>query len=276
MLIQQNTANYPLTFLLVSSDDHVTAVTGVSPMVTLGKNGGSFSVPAGEITEIGDGWYKVAGNATDTNTLGSLTLHATATGADPVDMMHEIVAFNPQSAVNLGLSNLDVAVSSRGTSTFDSTAQNVRVGTNLDKTGYSIDGVSGGTAAVAVVATADIAADAFRNGTVTLYARVYNNGFNIQRADIATLVYNLYLLDESDTNARTTIEGHAGVSLTVADVIFDAVQSDFAASNYNFKHRPSIVAHPAFTIAGRHYLAEYTITLTSGEKIIVRFKVHVL
>jgi hypothetical protein len=84
------------------------------------------------------------------------------------------------------------------------------------------------------------------------------------------------LLDDSDKNARTAVEGHTSVSLTVANVIFDTVQTDYAASNYNFKHTPSNAAYPAFTIAGRHYLAEYTITLVSGETIIVRFKVNVL
>ena len=37
-----------------------------------------------------------------------------------------------------------------------------------------------------------------------------------------------------------------------------------------------IGVHPAFTIAGRNYLAEYTIMPVAGEKIILRFRVHVL
>lgn len=49
------------------------------------------------------GLYKLAGNATDSNTLGPLVLHATASGADPTDVVFQVVAFNPQDAVRLGL-----------------------------------------------------------------------------------------------------------------------------------------------------------------------------
>ena len=37
------------------------------------------------MSEIGNGWYALAGNATDRNTAGDLLVHATATGADPAD-----------------------------------------------------------------------------------------------------------------------------------------------------------------------------------------------
>lgn len=113
--VQQSSAAYPLVFLLVSSTDHISPVTGATPTVTISKAGGAFAAPAGAVSEIGDGWYKVAGNATDTGTLGPLILHATATGADPTDMLFPVVAYDPQSATNLGLTNLDAAVSTRST-----------------------------------------------------------------------------------------------------------------------------------------------------------------
>ena len=78
--IKQNQTSQPLVFLLVSSTDHITGATGLSPTVALSKNGSAFAAPAGAVSEIGNGWYKVAGNATDSNTLGPLLLHATATG----------------------------------------------------------------------------------------------------------------------------------------------------------------------------------------------------
>jgi len=105
-LIKQSSTATPLLFLMVSSDDHLTGVTGLSPTVTISKNGGSFGSPSGGVTELGNGWYRAAGNATDTNTLGPLVLHATATGADPCDACYGIVAFDPHSATNLGLSAL--------------------------------------------------------------------------------------------------------------------------------------------------------------------------
>ena len=88
----------PLLFLMVDSVDHITGKTGLSPTVTLSKNGAAFASPAGAVTEIGSGFYKVAGNATDTGTLGPLALHATGSGADPVDDVFNVVSYDPQSA----------------------------------------------------------------------------------------------------------------------------------------------------------------------------------
>lgn len=96
--VQQSTTAYPLVFLLISSTDHISGLTGATVTVTISKAGAAFGSPAGSVTEIGSGWYKVAGSATDTNTLGPLALHATATGSDPTDVIYPVVAVNPQSA----------------------------------------------------------------------------------------------------------------------------------------------------------------------------------
>lgn len=114
MLIKQSATAYPLLFLMVDSTDHVTGKTGLTPTVTISKAGGAFAAPSGAVTEIANGWYKVAGNATDTSTLGPIALHATGTAADPTDRdIWEVVAFDPQDAVALGLSRIDAAVTSR-------------------------------------------------------------------------------------------------------------------------------------------------------------------
>lgn len=89
--LDQNAATTPLLFLLLDSSDHLTGKTGLAPTVTLSKSGGAFAAPAGAVSELGSGWYKVAGNATDTNTLGPLILHATAAGADPSDEVYQVV-----------------------------------------------------------------------------------------------------------------------------------------------------------------------------------------
>lgn len=100
--IKQGQTTQPLVFLLVDATDHITGKTGLTPVVTLSKNGGAFAAPIGTISEVGNGWYKVAGNATDQNTLGSLVLHATGAGADPVDEQFHVVAFDPL-VTSLGL-----------------------------------------------------------------------------------------------------------------------------------------------------------------------------
>jgi hypothetical protein len=107
--IQQSTTSYPLLFLMISSTDHVSPATGLTPTVVLSKSGGAFASPSGAVTEIANGWYKVAGNATDTNTLGPLVLHASSAGADDSDIVYNIVAYNPQSSTNLGLTSLPTA-----------------------------------------------------------------------------------------------------------------------------------------------------------------------
>lgn len=105
--VKQATTAQPLVFFMTDTADHITGKTGLSPTVTLSKNGAAFASPAGAVTEIGNGWYNVAGNATDNDTLGPLALHASASGADVTDDMFMVVAYDPQSATTLGLSGLD-------------------------------------------------------------------------------------------------------------------------------------------------------------------------
>lgn len=99
-LIQQSNTTRHIYFLMVDSSDHITGKTGLSPTVTICKNGGSFASPAGAVTEVANGWYRVAANATDANTLGPLLLHATGSGADPTDDRFEVVVFNPDNLLN--------------------------------------------------------------------------------------------------------------------------------------------------------------------------------
>jgi hypothetical protein len=141
-LIQQSTTAIPLMFLMVDSGDHVTPKTGLTPTVTISKNGGSFASPAGTVSEVGSGWYKVAGNATDTATLGTLTLHATGSGADPCDEKYMVVAFDPLNAVRLGLTALPNAVAGAngGVPTGDA---NGRVGVQVGTSAGMLDTTSG-------------------------------------------------------------------------------------------------------------------------------------
>ena len=152
----------------------------------------------------------------------------------------------------------------------------IATGDNSDKSGYSLADESGGIGPTANIADEDIHTTAFKNGTVRLCARVYLDGADIHQADVSTIVYSVFLLDAQDPDSRTAVTGHSAVSLAVADVIYDTLQSDSQASDYNFKHIIPISVYPAFTIAGRNYLAEYTIAPVAAEKIILRFRVNVL
>lgn len=98
---QQSSTSYPIAFLMVLTSDHLTGATGVLPVVTLSKNGAAFGAAAGAVTEIGSGWYALAGNATDRNTLGDLCIHVAETGtaalADDTDDKYAIVPYDPFS-----------------------------------------------------------------------------------------------------------------------------------------------------------------------------------
>ncbi len=128
---------------------------------------------------------------------------------------------------------------------------------------------------------ADIHGTALKNGSATLLARVVgNDGLPIVRADLASIKYSVYLLDDQDANARTVVTGHDDVSLTVADVIFDTLQTDALwtvdATGYNFRHVLDVSANPAFAMAGRRYLVEFELTPTAGQVILVRFRTNVI
>lgn len=99
--VGQSNTTVPIRFLIVLTSDHITGATGKTPTVTIAKNTGSFAAPSGAVTEIGSGWYQIAPNATDANTLGPLLVHATATACDPCDDQFDVVDYNPNAFVPL-------------------------------------------------------------------------------------------------------------------------------------------------------------------------------
>jgi hypothetical protein len=106
-LIKLASSTQDLLFMMVDSSDHITGKLALAPTVTLSKSGAAFAPPVGAITEVGYGWYKVASNVSDNNVLGSLILHAEAAGADPLDTIYEVVAYDPRDGIRLGLSALN-------------------------------------------------------------------------------------------------------------------------------------------------------------------------
>ena len=127
----------------------------------------------------------------------------------------------------------------------------------------------------------DIHGTAFKNGSVTLLARIVGaGGANVLQADINTVKYTVYLLDDQNPDSRTAVSEHANVTLAVADVIFNTLQTDAIwtvdTTGYNFRHVLDVSAHQAFTVAGRRYLVEYQLTPAVGQIILVRFRINVI
>jgi hypothetical protein len=123
---------------------------------------------------------------------------------------------------------------------------------------------------------ADTTGTVFVKGTCALLARVVGfDGEPLKQADVSTITYTIYELDDADPTARTAVDGHTAVPLTIAEVIFDSLQTDAAwtvdATGYNFRHLIDIGVKAAFTVAQQRYLVEYTIEPASGQPILVRF-----
>lgn len=97
-----NSTSYPIVFLMVDSADHVSGKAGLTVTVTISKNGGAFGAASGAVSELSNGWYSLAANATDRNTLGDLALHCSATGADPTDLLFSVVDYDPYNVAEPG------------------------------------------------------------------------------------------------------------------------------------------------------------------------------
>ena len=99
-MLQQSTARNLMVFL-TDSADHVTGKTGATLAITLSKNGGAFASETPTVTERGNGWYNLALTSGNTDTLGDLVLHITASGADPIDLREQVFAALPGSSVTV-------------------------------------------------------------------------------------------------------------------------------------------------------------------------------
>lgn len=118
MKIKKNSITKKIPFLICDSLDKTTGKTGLIPLgltVTISKNCGAFEAPEGTIVEVGNGVYGLIPTANDTGTLGALILHAEAPGAQTIERELEIVAYDPDDTVRLGLTAIpNVAIGSAG------------------------------------------------------------------------------------------------------------------------------------------------------------------
>ena len=97
-VLKQSTAR-DVAILMTDSVDHVTGKTGINPLtITLSKATAAFGAITPTVTELVSGWYKLALTASHTDTLGDFALHITGSGADPSDIMMQVVAYDPSAA----------------------------------------------------------------------------------------------------------------------------------------------------------------------------------
>lgn len=99
-LLRQSTARDKMVFMTDSSD-HITGKTGLTLTITASKNGAAFASISPTVTERGNGWYSIALTSSHTDTLGDIALHVTSTGADPADIVWQVLAGLPGESVTI-------------------------------------------------------------------------------------------------------------------------------------------------------------------------------
>ncbi len=107
----------------------------------------------------------------------------------------------------------------------------------------------------------------FEDSGVTLMARIQGeDAANVQQADITSIKRNVY---DGETEVGTV------ATLTVADVIFDTLQTDarwtFDSTGYNFKDP---IADTIFPSGDKVYRVEYLFTPATGAKFHYVREVH--
>ena len=90
MIYLKKSTAYNLEVLMVDSTDHITGKTGLTLTIAANKNGAAFASITPTVTELSYGWYNLALATAHTDTVGMLALHATATGADPMDVACQV------------------------------------------------------------------------------------------------------------------------------------------------------------------------------------------
>jgi len=127
----------------------------------------------------------------------------------------------------------------------------------------------------------DIYGTAFKNGSAILMARIVDSaGANVQQAGVDSIEYSIFELDPCRPDNLVAVAGHDAVALTVADVIFNALQTGglwtVDAVGYNFRHEIDVSTTDAFPKAGVQYQVRYELTPATGQKAIVRFQLRVI
>jgi hypothetical protein len=98
---QSTTAN--VMVFMTDSSDHITGKTGLTLTITISKNGAIFASTTATQGDRGNGWYVIGLGIGDTDTFGELCMHVTGAGADPSDLKLLVVAYDPYSVLDLGL-----------------------------------------------------------------------------------------------------------------------------------------------------------------------------
>ncbi len=122
----------------------------------------------------------------------------------------------------------------------------------------------------------------FAGATRQLRDRIVgSNDEPIVQADVTSISYTIEQ-DHIDPTQREAVAGHEDVALTVADVIFNTLQTDddwtadVDATGFNFAFTPDISSDAAFATPGLYYLVTVTFVMDEGQPLTSRFRLRAL
>ncbi len=247
---------------MTDSVDHITGKTGLTLTITASKDGAAFASISPTVTELANGWYTLALTTTHTNTLADLAIHITSTGADPTDVLCQVVADlqgASVSSVTGAVASVTGNVGGNIVGSVASVTAGVTVTTNNDKTGYTASTVSdktgyalssGGVQAIWDALTSALTAvgsigkllvtniDAKVSAASTLGAIRRNTaipGYQFKMYDTA----GNPALDLTDISAKVSLDGSAFSDcvnvLTIAEIGNGWYKIDLAAADTNGK-----------------------------------------
>ena len=176
-LDESNSTRRRIPVLLVDATDGYTPETGLSTFtVVVSQNGTVLSSQSQSLTEVGNGIYYYTLSTGAVNTLGWVTVNVSATGCRNYNAIVQIMAYDAMDVVRLGLTALPNAAAeasggliTRGTGTgqLSVTSGAVTVGTNIDKTGYSLSAgsITSSTFGSGAITNSVLASGAISNST---------------------------------------------------------------------------------------------------------------
>ena len=188
---------YTRMFKLISSVDHVSKLTGATATVNISKAGAAFGAAAGTVTEVGQGWYKVALTTADTGTAGDLAFYITAAGADDTDFVDQVM---DTTVASVGVNAVTISNAAISTTTFAAGA--------IDTNALAASAVTKIWATTLVdLAAVPTATDTMVNGMSFLFMLGRNKVTQ-------TSTTQLLLKDDSATTAGTSTVSDDGTTFT--------------------------------------------------------------
>lgn len=213
-LSESTAARRRIPVLLVDSTDGFTPKTGqTAPTVTISKNGATAVTGAGTFTEVANGVYYYEFTAGEADTLGWIALNVQKATCRQYNAIIQVMAYDYAAGTNLGLTNLDAAITTRMASfTYTAPPSTNDIWTFSPRTLTSGAAPSATTIADAVL---NRKLDSTGDGTDTLNERTVRSALRAMRnkVSVASGVMTVSKEDDSTTAWSATLSNTANVTV---------------------------------------------------------------